>query len=63
MLCTVCSVYERVAKKKDYGLDEYLSPQFFYNNRNYWNNNIKDVDDLLEDYGMTGRDVMKILKL
>ena len=50
-------------EKKDYGLDEYLSPQFFYNNRNYWNNNIKDGDDLLEDYGMTGRDVMKILKL
>lgn len=44
---------------QDYKLDEYLSPQFFYNNRNYMN------DDNLEndgDNGMTGRDVMRILK-
>ena len=25
---------------KDYGLNEYLSPQFFYNNRDYWNNGV-----------------------
>ena len=49
-------------EKKDYGLNEYLSPQFFYNNRNYWNNEIQDGDDINEDYGMTGRDVMRILK-
>lgn len=49
-------------ERKDYGLEEYLSPQFFYNNRDYWNNNKQDGEDSLEDYGMTGRDVMKILK-
>ena len=46
----------------DYGFSDYFSPQFFYNNRNYWNNSIQDGDDLNEDYGMTGRDVMRILK-
>ena len=46
----------------DYGLDEYLSPQFFYNNRDYWNNGEQDGDDINEDYGMTGRDVMRILQ-
>jgi len=49
-------------ERKNYGLNEYLSPQFFYNNRDYWNNNKQDGDDKLEDYGMTGRDVMKILQ-
>ena len=47
---------------KDYGLTDQLSPQFFYNNRNYWNNNFQDGDDINEDNGMTGRDVMRILK-
>lgn len=49
-------------EKKDYGLDEYLSPQFFYNQRDYWNNGEQDGEDENEDYGMTGRDVMKILQ-
>ena len=49
-------------EKKDYGFNEYFSPQFFYNNRDYWNNTIQDGKDENEDYGMTGRDVMKILK-
>ena len=46
-------------EKKDYNLNEYLSPQFFYNNRDYMNDNnlLNDGDN-----GMTGRDVMKILK-
>lgn len=48
-------------EKHDYGLNEYFSPQFFYNNRDYWNNNIKEGEDKNEDYGMTGRNVMKIL--
>ena len=48
-------------EKRDIGLNEYLSPQFFYNQRNYWNNNIADGNDANEDYGMTGRDVMRIL--
>ena len=40
-------------EKQDYGLDEYLSPQFFYNNRpNLYDNNTNN------DYGMYGRDVM-----
>ena len=42
--------------------NEYFSPQFFYNHRNYFNNNKQDGDDINEDYGMTGRDVMRILK-
>lgn len=49
-------------EKKDYGLNEYLSPQFFYNNRSYWNDDKQDGDDINEDNGMTGRDVMRILK-
>ena len=44
-------------EKRDYGLDEYLSPQFFYNNRY----NLYD-DNPNNDYGMFGRDVMRILK-
>ena len=44
-------------EKRDYGLDEYLSPQFFYNNRY----NIYD-DNENNDYGMYGRDVMRLLR-
>ena len=43
-------------EKNDYGLDEYLSPQFFYNNR--YN---KYDDDENNDSGMFSRDVMKLL--
>ena len=53
---------KELQEKTDYGLDEHLSPQFFYNNRDYWNNNEQDGDDINEDYGMTGRDVMRILQ-
>ena len=31
----------------------YMSPQFIYNHRIYWNNNKQDGDDINEDYGMT----------
>ena len=41
----------------NYGLNEYLSPQFFYNNRYNLYDKIPDNDE-----GMFGRDVMKILK-
>ena len=44
-------------EKKDYGLDEYLSPQFFYNNRDNWYDEDKNNDE-----GMFGRNVMKLLK-
>ena len=44
-------------EKKDYGLDEYLSPQFFYNNRG----NLYD-ENKNNDEGMFGRNVMKLLK-
>ena len=44
-------------EKNDKGLKEHLSPQFFYNNRF----NVRD-EDKLNDEGMFGRDVMKILK-
>jgi len=44
-------------EKKDYGLNEYLSPQFFYNNRE----NLYDENDKNND-GMFGRNVMKLLK-
>tara|TARA_B100000902_G_C27314535_1_gene920437 strand:- start:1405 stop:2541 length:1137 start_codon:yes stop_codon:yes gene_type:complete len=53
---------KELQEKYDYNLNEYLSPQFFYNNREYWNNDIQDGEDINEDYGMTGRDVMRILK-
>ncbi len=53
---------KELQEKNDYGLDEHLSPQFFYNNRDYWNNSEQDGDDINEDYGMTGRDVMRILQ-
>ena len=43
-------------ESRDYGLKSYLSPQFFYNIR--FN---KYDDDENNDYGMYGRDVMKIL--
>lgn len=43
-------------ERTDYGLNEYLSPQFFYNNR--FN---KYDEDQSNDSGMFGRDVMKLL--
>jgi len=43
-------------EKQDYGLNEYLSPQFFYNIRgNLYDNNKQN------DEGMYGRNVMKLL--
>ena len=48
--------------KKDYGLNEWLAPQYIYNHRDYWNDNKQEGDDINEDYGMFGRDVMRILK-
>ena len=50
-------VKEWQEKKKNY-----FSPQFIYNNRDYWNNGFQDGEDYYEDYGMEGRDVMKIMK-
>jgi len=44
-------------EKREYGLNEYFSPQFFYNNR--FN---KYDDKTNNDYGMYGRNVMKLLK-
>lgn len=43
-------------EKNDYNLDEYLSPQFFYNNRD----NLYDLDEN-NNSGMFGRNVMKLL--
>ena len=43
-------------EKHDYGLDEYLSPKFFYAQRY----NLHD-ENSTNDYGMYSRDVMKIL--
>ncbi len=54
---TAACVKEWQEKKR-----EYFSPQFIYNNRDYWNNNKQDGEDINEDYGMEGRDVMKILR-
>ena len=43
-------------EKRDNGFDEYMSPQFFYNNRpNKYDDNPNNDD------GMYGRDVMKLL--
>lgn len=44
-------------EKKDNGFNEYMSPQFFYNNRQ----NMYD-DNPNNDNGMYSRDVMKLLK-
>ena len=55
-------VKEWQEKREIYSRNYYFSPQFIYNHRNYFNNNIQDGDDINEDYGMEGRDVMKILK-
>lgn len=44
-------------EKRDYNLNQYLSPQFFYNNRSNLYDNNENNDD-----GMFGRDVMKLLK-
>lgn len=44
-------------EKKDYGFDNYFSPQFFYNNRS----NMYD-DNKKNDEGMYGRDVMSLMK-
>jgi C1A family cysteine protease len=49
-------------EKKDSGFNGYFSPQFFYNNRDYYNDGINDNIENKEDDGMTGRDVMRILK-
>ncbi len=54
---TAACVKEWQENKKNY-----FSPQYIYDNRDYWNNNKQDGDDFKEDYGMQGRDVMKILK-
>lgn len=43
-------------EKQDYGLNEYLSPQFFYNIRDNLYDNNKNNDE-----GMYGRNVMKLL--
>ena len=44
-------------EKKDSGFDEYMSPQFFYNNRT--NNH---DDNPSNDDGMFGRDVMELMR-
>ena len=49
-------------EKKEHNFQDYMSPQFIYNHRVYWNNNKLDGDDRYEDYGMTCRDIMHILK-
>ena len=48
-------------EKHNHGFEDHMSPQFVYNFRDYWNNDEIDGDDINEDYGMTCRDVMKIL--
>ena len=48
-------------ERMESGFDEYMSPQFIYNNRPYWNNEVQDGEDENEDYGMTCRNIMKIL--
>lgn len=54
---TVACVKEWQEKKEDNGFDEYMSPQFFYNNRpNKYDDNPENDD------GMYGRDVMKLMK-
>lgn len=54
----VASCVKEWQEKKDNGFDEYMSPQFFYNNRPNNHDDNKNNDD-----GMYGRDVMKLLKV
>ncbi len=39
----------------------YMSPQFIYDHRSYWNNNVQDGDDPKEDNGMFARNAMNIV--
>jgi hypothetical protein len=48
-------------EKIDHDFNGYMSPQFVYNFRDYWNNGVQDGEDSKEDYGMNCRDIMKIL--
>lgn len=57
----VASCMKEYQERMERGFNEYMSPQFIYNNRSYWNNEIQDGEDINEDYGMTCRDIMKIL--
>ncbi len=52
-----CAAMKEWQEKKNIGLNEYLSAQFFYNNRS----NLYDTDRN-NDYGMMTRDVMKLLQ-
>ena len=51
------SCMKEYQEKKDYGFNEYLSPQFFYDNRANKYDSIENNDE-----GMYGRNVMKILQ-
>tara|TARA_R110002074_G_scaffold402126_1_gene603844 strand:+ start:79 stop:834 length:756 start_codon:yes stop_codon:yes gene_type:complete len=53
--CVAC--VKEWQEKKDYGFNQYFSPQFFYNNRF----NKYDINKN-NDFGMFGRDVMKLMK-
>ena len=57
----VASCMKEYQERMERGFNEYMSPQFIYNNRSYWNNEIQDGEDISEDYGMACRDIMKIL--
>tara|TARA_B110000037_G_scaffold219923_1_gene286197 strand:+ start:1180 stop:1935 length:756 start_codon:yes stop_codon:yes gene_type:complete len=52
--CVAC--VKEWQEKKDYGFNQYFSPQFFYNNRTNKYDENKNNDD-----GMNGRDVMKLM--
>ena len=49
-------------ERQDVGLKKYMSPQFIYNQRSYWNDDVQDGDDPNEDNGMYMRDLMRILQ-
>ena len=57
----VAACMKEYQERLESGINEYMSPQFVYNFRPYWNNNQQDGEDINEDYGMNCRDVMKIL--
>ena len=57
----VAACMKEYQEKINHNFNGYMSPQFVYNFRDYWNNNIQDGEDKNEDYGMNCRNIMKIL--
>lgn len=58
----VLATVKEIQEKMDQGFHGYYSPQFIYNQRNYFNDDYVPEDDPDEDYGMYSWDALDILK-